>query len=130
MGMQTYACWNWVIRHEDLCSMYPNETKDLGDALDNIGLSFNDFASDIAGDWFGDTTPEETEILLEKLDALRNRFDKEHEPLELGLDYMSSDAEGDILEGAYWYVLNAEELVPSAKKLGNKIQLCSWTLFG
>lgn len=130
MGMRTYACWNWVIRHEDLCSMYPNETKDLGDALDNVGLSFNDFASDVAGDWFGDTSQEETEALLEKLDALTDRFDKEHYPLRLGLDYMSGDAEGDILEGAYWYVLDVEEMVSPAKKLGEKLQLCSWTMFG
>jgi hypothetical protein len=130
MSMRTYACWNWVIRHEDLCSMYPNETKDLEDALDNIGLSLDGFASDVAGDWFGDTTQEETEILLDKLDNLIVKFNKDNEPLELGLDYMSEDAQGDILEGGYWYVLNTEELVPSAKKLGDKIQLCSWTVFG
>lgn len=129
MGMQTYACWNWVIRHEDLCAMYPEETKALEDTLDNIGLSLDGFASDVSGDWFGDTTQEKTELLLEKLDILTDRFDKDHKPLELGLDYMSDDAQGDILEGAYWYVLNTEELVPAAKKLGNKIQLCSWTVF-
>lgn len=130
MGMQTHACWNWVIRWEDLCAIYPEETKILGDTLDNIGLSLDSFASDVSGDWFGDTTPEETELLLEKLDNLIIKFNKDNEPLELGLDYMSSDAEGDILEGAYWYVLNTEELVPAAKKLGDKLQLCSWTMFG
>lgn len=130
MGMQTYACWNWVIRWEDLCAMYPEETKALGDILDNVGLSLDSFASDVSSDWFGDTISEETEILLNKLDNLIVKFNKDNKPLELGLDYMSSDAEGDILEGAYWYVINTEELVPAAKKLGDKIQLCSWTAFG
>lgn len=129
MGMQTYACWNWVITWEDLCILYPEETKALGNVLDNVGLSLNSFASDVSGDWFGDTTQEETEILLDKLESLIDKFNKDNEPLELNLDYMSSDAEGDVLEGAYWYILNAEELVPSAKKLKDKIQLCSWTLF-
>lgn len=130
MGMRNYACWSWVIRWEDLESMYPKETRALGDALDKVELSIDSFASDIGSDWFGDTTQEETDILLEKLDNLIDRFNEDYKPLELGLDYMSSDAEGDILEGAYWYVLNTEELVPSAKRLGDKLQLCTWTMFG
>lgn len=129
--MDYYACWNWSIEWDTLCKMYPNETDAIKKELDITEISIDDFAYNLWSDYWIDIEEEREDALCEKLADLSEKFYADNKPLKLGLTYIpSEDRGGDVEPGAFWYVVDVEEKVPAAKKLGAALQLKTWVTFG
>ncbi len=133
MGMGNYPCQADTIEIEFVKEMCPDELDDFLVALDDNGVSREDFAQAFEQDDLQDiascTAEEEKQIMVE-WDKLYGTFKKATGGLELGMVYHDADDRGDELDGWKFSVDGVYGYTPAGEKYKDKIIRKSWTVFG
>ena len=132
----------WVISHENLKSLCPEEYNSLEEIIkNNETFGWDDFARAMDQSWQDElnVTDEEFQELEKLLENLDNKFQEitkvGDQCLKLGVGYYDEDS-GDIydeienVDGCYFYVNGMEIISEPGKKFQDKIDFAMWIMYG
>lgn len=128
MGMGTYAQMADVVHVEFVKEVCPQEYAALNEALERLDIIWDQLAD---SEWSGLEleTDEEEDTIGPLLTKLKESF-RERTGFCLYLVYHNAKDRGDEIDGCTWAVDGVYQLTTAGKKYKDKIQRCSWTIFG
>jgi hypothetical protein len=133
MGMGTAACHAWTISKEGLEKVCPKEFKAIQDALDNEGMTWDEFALNREQDQVNGEVMDIGSLWEALQDSFQKATKVDDSVLILYVGYYdadSGDRYDDLENGHYFYVDNVEQLTPAAKKIESFLTEKQWTIFG